>query len=128
MVVDHVVNFVLNCWTFVPQFREVIWFGLKVNCMKVKELALIKFWQLPVDANVLQSQIIPLVRIWVVRYAIIVYVFAFSKSPIDFNQLLRVLFCRTASSISILGRDPASINNNCCSFEADWILFVKRRS
>ena len=93
--------------------------------MEVVVLALIEVWQVPEDANIFERQVVPFICIWVVGNLVVVDVFATSPCASHLHELSLVDLGRSAAFVSVLSRDPSSIDDDSSSVNLYRISLAK---
>ena len=83
--IDHFIDTV-SCYRCCFHPGRVLSFD--IHTVEVVVLGFIEVWQIPVEANVLQAQVIPIVCIRVVRNRVFMDVLAWHVAAIDFDKLL----------------------------------------
>jgi hypothetical protein len=95
--------------------------GTEVDFLKVVEFGFIEVRQVPEKADVFKAEVVPFIVVWVVRYFILMYVLSFSPHSGHADELTRVTFVRSASLVTVLGGDPATVNDDSSSFNLDGV-------
>jgi len=98
---------------------------MELNSVEVIPFALIEVRQVPENTNILQTEIVPLIGIGIIRYFIVVDLLAREVASSDFNKFFRVNFLRSGTLISVSSWDPSSINNKCSSIDFDCVFLFK---
>ena len=83
--IDHFINAV-SCYRCCLLPGRV--FSMDINTVEVVVLGFIEVWQIPVEANVLQAQVIPIVVVRIIRDLVIMDVLAWHVAAIDLDKLL----------------------------------------
>ena len=123
VVVNHIVNLVTDHWALhLTQAVRVA--TSEVHRVEVEVLLLIKVWKAPVDSDVFKCQIIPLIRVRIIRNAVLMDILAFPESSIDFDELHRVLLLGSAALVAVLSVNPASVNNDSGTLDAHGIALL----
>ena len=83
--IDHFIDTV-SCYRCCLRPGRVL--SLDIHTVEVVVLGFIEVWQIPVEANVLQAQVIPIVVVRVIRDLVIMDVLAWHVAAIDLDKLL----------------------------------------
>jgi hypothetical protein len=118
MTFNNFIRFVSNNWSFGLSFTSLT----KVNSLEIIELCLIVVGEFPEDADILQSDVVPLVVVWVIGHFIIVNIFAFAPHTSNFSEFPRVNFVGSAFLVSILGWNPPTVYNDSSPFDLDGVF------
>ena len=89
--------------------------------MEVIVLGLIEVRQVPIHANVLQAQIVPVVVVWVVRNLVVMHVLSRHETSSHLDKLTTIDLRRSAGLLLVLGGDPAAFDNQGSAIDADRI-------
>ena len=100
---------------------------MELHRVEVIPLALIKVRQVPENTNILQTKIVPLIRVRIIWHLIVVDGFAREVASSNFHEFFRVYFLWARTLISESGRDPPSINDKCCSINFNCVFLVESR-
>ena len=122
----HVNDFILpirnsRCW----ELNTSSAISVELNSVEVIPFALIEVRQVPENTNILQTEIVPLIAIRIIRYFIVVDSLAREVASSNFNKFFRVYFLRSGTLISISSWDPSSINDKGSSIDFDCVFLFK---
>ena len=101
-----------------PRLQVVI---SKVHSVEVIVLALVVVGQVPVQAEVLQAQVVPFIGVRVVRHGVVVDVLARHEAAGEFDKLARVELAWAATFLLELSGDPATLHNQRSSVDANRV-------
>lgn len=93
----------------------VAWALVEVNHLEVIVFSFIVVGQVPVDADVLEGHVVPLVVIGVVGYLVIMHILTLTPHTSQLYELAGVGLVGTASAILKLSRNPSAVDNNGCT-------------
>ena len=89
--------------------------------MEVIVLAFVEVGQVPVNANIFEAQIVPLIGVWVVWYGVVVNVLAWHETSSEFDKFAGVQLSWAAAPLLVPGGDPAALHDQSCSVDADRV-------
>jgi len=96
--------------------------GTKVDFLEVVVFAFIEIGEIPEESHVLETEVGPLVVVGVVRYLIFMYSVSLSPGASHADNLTRVTLLRSAALVTVLSRDPSTVNNNGGSLNLNGVL------
>ena len=91
--------------------------------MEVIVFSLVVVWEVPKDADILKSEVVPLVVIGIVGDLILMDILALAPDTSQLNEFAGVYLVRSASAILEFSRNPSTVDNNCCTVNSNWVLF-----
>mmetsp|Transcript_115393 Transcript_115393/g.160183 ORF Transcript_115393/g.160183 Transcript_115393/m.160183 type:complete len:229 (-) Transcript_115393:36-722(-) len=93
-----------------------------IDSLEVVEFGFIPVDQVPEDANILKSHVIPFVIVGVVRNLVIMNVLTLSPGTSDLDKLFLISLARSGSLILVLSWNPTSVNNDGGSIKLDEVF------
>lgn len=96
---------------------SVVVLGGQVDQLEVVVLGIVVVGQVPEHADVLQTQVVPLVRVGVVGDLVVVHILATAPGAGHLNELTRELLIGSATSVAVLSWDPASVNDDSSAID-----------
>lgn len=112
IIFNYFIWFVSSHWSLTIQHSSIL-FLAQVYSSEIVEFALFEVRQVPEKTNVFETQVVPLVVVWVVRVLVVMDVFALQPSACHFDKSLLLASLLWATSfVSVLGRDPSSADND----------------
>jgi hypothetical protein len=100
----------------------VTWALVEVNNLEVIVFGFIVVGQVPVDADVLEGHVVPLVVVGVVGDLVVMHILTLSPHTSQLNELAGVGLVGTASAILKFSRNPSAVDNNGRTVYSNWVL------
>jgi len=104
---------------------QVVVVSLQVDQLEVVVLGFVEVGQVPEDANVLKTQVVPLVAVRVVGHLVFMHVLSLSPGAGQFHELTGVDLLGSGALVTVLSRDPSTVHNNGSTLDVNRVLFVK---
>lgn len=97
-----------------------------INSIEVVILLLVKVRQIPIQTNVLQGKIVPLVVVRIVWDFVVVDVLSSSENTFDFNQFSTVNLWWSSSFVLQVCWDPTSVDNDGAPVDFNRLVASKQ--
>ena len=99
---------------------------LEIHGVEVVIFGFVKVGQVPENADVFKSEIVPVVVVRVVWDFVIVDVFSFSEGALNLYQLPRVKLVRSHPLVTEIGWDPPTVDDDRCTLNFDGISLIEK--
>ena len=92
---------------------RILFLTVKLHCIEVVVLCFIPIRKVPEYSDVFKAQVVPFIVVRVVWHRVLVNILSFEPAACDSNEFSFVDLRWSASLISVLGRNPTSVHDNC---------------
>ena len=92
---------------------RILFLTVKLHRIEVVVLCLIPIRKVPEYSDVFKAQVVPFIVVRVVWHRVFVNILSFEPAACDSNEFSFVDLRWSASLISVLGRNPTSVHDNC---------------
>ena len=99
--------------------------SVDVHSLEVVVFALVEVGQVPVDADVFQSQVIPLVGVRVVWHCVVMHVLATAPGASHSHKLTLIQLLGSAALIPVPCGNPATVDDNSRPFDLNRVSACK---
>jgi len=120
VIVDHLVG-----GAPLGEVRGIVLPSHPLNSFEVVVLGLIEVGQVPVDADVLERNVVPLVVVGVVGHLVLVHCLSLAPHSSELDQLARVDLLGSAGLLLELPRDPPSVDDDGGALNVDGVIPIK---
>lgn len=118
VLIDDLIGSVNNHGTGRSSFAVLV---IEIHTVEVVELALVEVGQVPVDADVLKAQIVPIVGVGVVWDSVVMHVLASHEAASDLDEFATVKFFRSAGSLTISSGHPSAFHDQGSTCDRDRV-------
>ena len=125
MIINHII---WGCWNWkclllgiISNFSLIV----EVNNLEIVEFRFIEVGQVPIDADIFECEVVPIIVVWIVRDLVVMKVLSLAPHSLQLHNFPCVKFMRSASLVLEFSWDPSTIYYNGSAINTNGVFFCE---